>query len=786
VQLTNADKVLYPATGTTKEDVFGYYTSVAEYMLPHIAGRPATRKRWPNGVDEPAFFEKQLAESAPDWLHRATVVHRSGATTYPIIDSPLALAWIAQQAALEVHVPQWRFVDDEPHARRATNPDEPHARRATNPDEPHARRAAGHEGADASLKPGPATRIVFDLDPGPGVTMMQLTDVARSIRDLLSDIGLTTFPVTSGSKGIHLYVPLDKPISSQGATTLAKRVAQQLEQSTPKLVTSTMTKSVRAGKVFVDWSQNSASKTTIAPYSLRGRPEPTVAAPRTWEELDDPALRQLRYDEVLDRVAKDGDLLAPLDAGGQERSDRGTAEDRLSKYRSMRDASKTPEPVPTDGPTPGNSNLFVIQEHHARRLHYDLRLERDGVLVSWAVPKNLPETPSVNHLAVHTEDHPLEYLSFEGTIPKGEYGAGKMIVWDTGTYDAEKFRDDEVIVDLHGKRISGRYALIQTNGDQWLAHRMKDQNSPTPQDLAPMLATPGSVARLKATEWAFEGKWDGYRLLVVADHGGMCLQSRSGRDVTSEYPQLKPLADALSDHQIVLDGEVVALDESGVPSFHEMQNRARATRIQYWAFDVLQLDGRSLLRAKYRDRRKVLEALAHDREELIVPDLLPGDGAEALEYSRQQRWEGVVAKRWDSTYQPGRRSSSWIKDKNWNTQEVVIGGWKEGTGGRTSGIGSLLMGIPVEGGLQYVGRVGTGFTERELARLKEILTPLRTDKSPFVTPLPRQDAKGVTFVEPRLVGEVRYSEWTADGRLRHPSWRGLRPDKSPDEVVRES
>jgi bifunctional non-homologous end joining protein LigD len=169
-----------------------------------------------------------------------------------------------------------------------------------------------------------------------------------------------------------------------------------------------------------------------------------------------------------------------------------------------------------------------------------------------------------------------------------------------------------------------------------------------------------------------------------------------------------------------------------------------------------------------------------------VPDLLPGDGAEALEYSRQQRWEGVVAKRWDSTYQPGRRSSSWIKDKNWNTQEVVIGGWKEGTGGRTSGIGSLLMGIPVEGGLQYVGRVGTGFTERELARLKDILTPLRTDKSPFVTPLPRQDAKGVTFVEPRLVGEVRYSEWTADGRLRHPSWRGLRPDKSPDEVKREA
>jgi bifunctional non-homologous end joining protein LigD len=451
----------------------------------------------------------------------------------------------------------------------------------------------------------------------------------------------------------------------------------------------------------------------------------------------------------------------------------------------MRDASKTPEPVPKSKPKPGNGNRFVIQEHHARRLHYDLRLERDGVLVSWAVPKNLPETPSVNHLAVHTEDHPLEYLTFEATIPKGEYGAGKMVIWDTGTYEAEKFRDNEVIMTLHGERISGRYALIQTNGDQWLAHRMKDQESPTVKDLAPMLATLGSVDRLTHTEWAFEGKWDGYRLLVDADHGEMRLISRSGRDVTREYPGLQVVVDALSDHGVVLDGEVVALDDSGVPSFSEMQNRARATRIEFWAFDVLQLDGRSLLRAKYRDRRRVLEALAEDRDELIVHELLSGDGDDALEQSRSRRWEGVVAKRWDSTYQPGRRSRSWIKAKNWKTQEVVIGGWREGTGGRTSRIGALMMGIPEDGGLRFVGRVGTGFTDKELTRLKKTFAPLATDESPFTERLSKQDAAGVTFVRPELVGEVRYGEWTGDGRLRHPSWRGLRPDKSPDEVVVE-
>lgn len=751
LKLTNAEKVLYPATGTTKGEIFDYYTRIAEVMIPHIAGRPATRKRWPNGVDEESFFEKQLAASAPDWLPRASVTHRSGTTTYPIIDSPTGLAWIAQQAALEVHVPQWRFVAEWTRSRAE------------------------------ELKPGPATRLVFDLDPGEGVTMAQLAEVAHAVRELITAIGLTTYPLTSGSKGLHLYTPLAEPVSSKGATVLAKRVAQQLEKTMPKLVTSTMTKSLRAGKIFLDWSQNNGAKTTIAPYSLRGREHPTVAAPRTWAELDDPSLRQLRYDEVLERVARDGDLLAPLDEDAP-------VPDRLTKYRSMRDASKTPEPVTVSKPAVGQGNSFVIQEHHARRLHYDFRLERDGVLVSWAVPKNLPDTTAVNHLAVHTEDHPLEYGGFEGIIPKGEYGAGKVIIWDSGTYEAEKFDDTaekgEVIVNLHGSKISGRYALIQTNGNQWLAHRMKDQKVFEFDTIAPMLATHGSVTALKASQWAFEGKWDGYRLLVEADHGALRVRSRRGREVTREYPELESLATDLAEHHVVLDGEAVVLDGSGVPNFHEMQNRGRGSRVEFWAFDVLYLDGRSLLRARYSDRRKVLEMLAAGSD-LIVPDLLPGDGAQALEHSGKRGWEGVIAKRRDSTYQPGRRSSSWIKDKHWNTQEVVIGGWKAGEGGRSSGIGSLLMGIPTGDGLHFAGRVGTGFTERDLANLKKTLAPLHTDESPFHPPLPRSEARGVTYVEPVLVGEVRYSEWTPDNRLRQSSWRGLRPDKEASEVVRE-
>jgi bifunctional non-homologous end joining protein LigD len=279
VTLTNPDKVLYPATGTsratTKANVFGYYTTIAAAMLPHLVGRPATRKRWPDGVDEPSFFEKALPKSAPDWLTRGTQEHRSGVTVYPIINSTTALAWIAQQAALEIHVPQWRF---------------------------------GPDG-----RPGHANRLVFDLDPGEGVTMVHLGEVAHAVRELIDEIGLTLYPLTSGSKGLHLYAPLADPLSSSSAVLLANRVAQQLEEAMPTLVTATMTKSLRAGKVFLDWSQNNAAKTTIAPYSLRGRAAPTVAAPRTWDEISDPGLAQLRYEQVLSRVAEQGDLLAGLD-----------------------------------------------------------------------------------------------------------------------------------------------------------------------------------------------------------------------------------------------------------------------------------------------------------------------------------------------------------------------------------------------------------------------------------------------------------------------------------------
>ncbi|WP_213573324.1 ATP-dependent DNA ligase [Rhodococcus sp. USK13] len=742
LSLTNLDKVLYPESGTTKREVIEYYTRIAPAMIPHILDRAATRKRWPNGVESDPFFEKNLAASAPAWLERRALEHSDRSVHYPILNSVAALAWAGQQAALEIHVPQWRF--------------------------------------DGSRR-GPATRIVFDLDPGPGVGLPECAEVARAVRDLVAELGWTAFPVTSGSKGIHLYVPLDRKLEGSGASTVAKQVATGLEKLMPELVTATMAKAVRAGKVFVDWSQNNPSKTTIAPYSLRGRPQPLVAAPRSWDELDDPELRQLSFTEVLERWETDGDLLADLDPPWEN-------EATLADYRRKRDPSRTPEPMP-DKVNPGAGNSFVIQEHHARRLHYDLRLEREGVLVSWAVPKNVPTSTGENRLAVHTEDHPLEYLTFSGTIPKGEYGGGTMTIWDTGTYDVEKWRDDEVIVQLHGEQVEGRFALIRTKGDQWLMHLMKDQSTgestsaELPRDLSPMLATPGTLDGLDPAEWAFEGKWDGIRVIAEIGGGELRLRSRAGNDKTRDYPGLGWLADALADHDVVLDGEVVAFDRHGITSFGLLQ---QGNEPHFLAFDVLYLDGVSLLRKKYTDRRRVLEALAEKVDDLVVPPQLHGTAEEALEESGRRGWEGVVAKRRESVYLPGKRGSSWIKVKNWRTQEAVIGGWRRGQGGRSRGIGSILLGIPQDGGLRYVGRVGTGFTQRDLDELASTLGPLETETSPFVDDLPTADRKGAVWVKPTLVGEVRFMEWTGAGRLRHPSWRGLREDKRPADVVDES
>jgi bifunctional non-homologous end joining protein LigD len=481
------------------------------------------------------------------------------------------------------------------------------------------------------------------------------------------------------------------------------------------------------------------------------------------------------------------------------------AQDKLSEYQSKRDFSQTPEPK-GGRRKGGRKPRFVVQEHHARSLHWDLRLERDGVLISWAVPRGIPTDPKRNHLAVHVEDHPLDYIDFEGEIPEGEYGAGKVKVWDSGTYEPEKIRRDEVIVTFHGRRLEGKYALFQTKGKNWMIHRMDPPDpgrEPMPDKVAPMLA---KLSRLPTEDegWGYEIKWDGVRAILHCQGGRIKLTNRNLRDVTAQYLELRALGRALGSHEIVLDGEIVALNDEGKPDFGRLQHRMhlgsesavrrvmKSTPVVYMIFDVLYLDGRSTMLLPYSERRSRLTDLALAGPHWQTPAHHEGEGGALLEATRKQGLEGIVAKRLDSVYEPGKRSGAWRKVKNVLEQEFVIGGWLPGQGARSETIGSLAVGyydsLPGKGkrvGAQrliYAGNVGTGFKEYDLKRLSEFLLPLRTEESPFDG---RQPPKKTNFVEPRLVAEVEFREWTRTRTLRAPAFKGLRDDKEPREVVIE-
>ncbi len=625
VRVTNLAKVMYPDTGTTKGDVIAYYQAVADAMVPHVRRRPATRKRWPHGVGtasdphQPFFHKNQ--EHAPDWVETVTLQHSDAGVTYPLVDDAATLVWLAQLAALEIHVPQWRV--------------------------------------DADLTPQNPDRLVLDMDPGVGAGMEQCVELAHLLRGVLDGVGFASVPVTSGSKGIHLYAALDGSMTSDEASGLALDIARSLEALHPDLVVSDMKKSAREGKVLLDWSQNNGAKTTIAPYSLRGRSHPCVAAPRTWDEIE-PGLGQLEFDEVLERLASIGDPMGLL--------------------------------LPDAVPAPGAERVEVTEPAND----------------SAAQPA---DDPAAEHAA--SEKEPVHLPTIE-----------------------------------------------------------------------PMLATPGTAADVQGDGWTFEVKWDGYRMIASVGDGTIALHSRRGLDYTREFPELRELADLLAGHTAVLDGEVVALDDAGRPSFELLQNRgARPGHAQYMVFDVLHLDGRSLIRTPWHERRAILaELIGAGSTRVHLSTVLGTDADDALAASADLGLEGVLAKRTDSVYQPGRRGHTWIKIKHVLAQEVVIVGWAPGENARARTIGALLMAVPGEGGVfDYVGRVGTGFTERALADAREVLSGIEIPDAP-VAAVPAAEARGVHWVEPLLVGEVTYGVWTSVGRLRMPVWKGWRPDKGVEDI----
>ena len=449
VKFTHLDKVFFPATGFTKGDLVKYYVAVAPHILPHLRDRPVTLIRYPDGVSGEKFFEKNAPSFAPSWVRTAAVArrHRAGSINYILINDAPTLAWCANLAAIELH----------PFLHRAIRPDRP-------------------------------THVAFDLDPGEGTDLLGCIRVAFLVKQVMDGFGLRLFPKVSGSKGLQLYLPLNTRTTYAVTGAFAKAVAELLERDHPAEVVSRMPKLQRRGKVLIDWSQNSPAKTTVGVYSVRGkREEPFVSMPVEWAELAR-VLRAKRPERLsfspaaaLRRLAKQGDLFAPVLTLKQTlprafvRAARPLAAG-LEEYDAKRDFSRTKEPSaarprarraqPAAAAAAGGR--FVIQKHAATRLHYDFRLEMDGTLKSWAVPKGLATATGIKRAAFQVEDHPVGYLKFEGTIPKGQYGGGTVMVWDIGTYEllGGSYEKGDLKLRLHGRKLKGEWHLFRIRSDE--------------------------------------------------------------------------------------------------------------------------------------------------------------------------------------------------------------------------------------------------------------------------------------------------------------------------------
>ncbi len=512
----------------------------------------------------------------------------------------------------------------------------------------------------------------------------------------------------------------------------------------------------------------------------------------------------------------------------------------LTKYRKMRDFSRTREPrgelrntrPPKRKTAP--ELTFVVQRHDARRLHYDFRLELDGVLLSWAVPKGPSMDPHDKRLAVETEPHPLEYAKFEGTIAKGEYGAGSVLIWDHGTYKPEgdprkDYERGRLSFELFGQKLHGAFHLVRTNGmgskrdadakKNWLLMKAKDdfarEGAGTPEEdaparsqtrepkrprskaaeiepatLEPELATLVSEAP-EGDEWVHELKFDGYRLVAVLEHGSVRLLTRNGNDWTERMPALARALARLK-RDAVLDGELVVLDEHGVSNFQRLQNSlsdGSSAELVYYAFDLLFLDGADQRSLPLVERKRALAELwksvpASARSVLRTSDHVVGQGGAFFRTACDLGVEGIVSKRADAPYRAGR-GRDWLKVKCLKRQEFVIVGFTDPSGSR-SHFGALLLAVRGERGFVYAGRVGTGFTEASLRELRSALEPLGAKRELELENAPRgAHARGVHWVEPKLVAEVAFTGFTEDGLLRHPTFQGLREDKRPEEVRAE-
>jgi bifunctional non-homologous end joining protein LigD len=850
LRLSNLDKEYWPGEGITKGDLVSYYYNVAELLLPHLRDRPLTMFRMPDGLAGEPFYEKQVPAHAPSWLPTAAVPSEDGSKVIEFVvaqDLP-SLLYLANLGCIEMHPLHSRAgsLDRPDYAFFDLDPFEPYTFADVRLTAKLVRVVLDGLGLRGYPKTSGATGMqvfvpldgthtysdarVFVEQVGRLVVRALPTKVTMdwAVEKRAGKVFIDHQMNRAGANIASVYSVRPRPGAPVSTPLDWDELDEDLEPEDFRIdnVWERFAEGDRFAGMLSDRQSLGAAMdalglTSGSPQSERGggrrgrsrfggggssRPASRAAldeyaAKRDFARTPEPAGRQGGESAgtaepgtvdlaagLADAVASD---LAQADAGLAARVDTDQAE-RTAGWGQRGGMPTEPHAAGIPVPallTPGRR--FVIQQHHARRLHHDVRFEHEGVLVSFAVPKRLPEEPGVRHLAVNTEDHPLDYLTFTGSIPPGEYGGGEVRLFDLGTYEPLEVADGKWTVRLHGSRYHGaEYHFIRTRDRDWICFLAGKKSLPQPAPpptYEPMMAVLESTP-FDADGWLYEVKWDGHRCLAALGQATR-LTSRTGRDVTTQFPELIDMHRQLAARNAVVDGEVVAIDRDGRPSFQRMQDRFHRSPeelarhpdrvpIQFLAFDLLWLDGTPLLDLPLVERRARLGEVFVETNRLRLSQPVEGGGTALFEQVARLGLEGLIAKRAASPYRPGRRSPDWRKVKTKHHQDCVIVGWTPGKGMRASTLGSLLLAVYDGGHLRYVGNVGTGFRH---AFLEELLAELRARET-TERPVDRDPGlRGTRWVRPELVCEVEYQSWTDDGRLRAASFKGLRLDKLPQD-----
>ncbi len=757
LELSNLEKVLYPDDHIVKAQLIEYYFKIAPTILAHVKGRPLSLVRYPDGIGGESFFQKNRPDWAPPWIEHVTLGKEQ--KDYVIASEEASLVWLANLACIELH---------QMHSRA------PHF------DKPD--------------------YIVFDFDPPENFAFTHVADLAREFKEHLESFGYHPFVKTTGRKGLHILIPIEPKWGFEKLFEIAKLLAQPFVESHGSSMTLQIKKEQRQGKVLLDIYRNRQSQTIVSAYSARGLPGAPVSTPLRWEELDSiESPKGFNLHSVPARVLQNGDpweaIAAYATAIHTERKEIKSSGKKLSpartyktpaqleSYSSKRSFDKTPEPPPAQ--MVGEGSAFVVHRHHASRLHYDLRLEQNGTLKSWAVPKGLPPRPGIMRLAVNVEDHPLEYVNFEGAIPKGEYGGGMMWKFARGRYEITKSKKDGFYFRLQSPELNAEYRTHRTRDNQWLLERVDNPQTDWLRDpIAPMLAKP-ALRPPESEDYLYEVKWDGIRAIISLDEGEVRIHGRNGVDITKQFPELLVPEQAFRATSGLFDGEIVCVEADGKPNFrsviHRMQQRTEGgierAKASYpaicYLFDCLYLDGRPIVNEPLSRRREWLEDAIKKDSAYRISEVVK-EGAALFEAVKQMGLEGIMAKERNSPYLPGKRSEAWLKIKSRQTVEAVIIGYTRGRGDRGSSFGALHLAQAHGNDLKYLGKVGSGLDDSSLKAVLAELEQLTRVKRP-VKEKPLDDARSV-WIEPKLICEVQFASLTKDGLLREPVFVRLRPD----------